>query len=140
MLQIRRYDPWVRSVNDAATRGGLFISLLGDDGVRYYAAHLSVIDVRVQPGLRVRAGDHLGLTGDTGDAKGTCHVHFGLSPNCSQTEWAVRRGVLYAWPYLDSWKAGGNISPLAAIKQWAAIHRTACADAAKGIIPWPWKA
>ena len=33
-----------------------------------------------------------------------------------------RRGVLYPWPYLDSWKAGGNKSPVAAVKAWKAKH------------------
>ncbi|HEX8927855.1 MAG TPA: M23 family peptidase, partial [Actinomycetota bacterium] len=30
--------------------------------------------------------------------------------------WWVRRGTVYPWPYLDSWRAGGNRSPTAAVR------------------------
>ena len=37
-------DVWDPKVNDGATRGGLSVTIFGDDGVRYYGSHLSAID------------------------------------------------------------------------------------------------
>ncbi|MEY2444770.1 MAG: peptidoglycan LD-endopeptidase LytH, partial [Ilumatobacteraceae bacterium] len=46
--ETRTFDPWVPKVNDPATRGGKYVSIIGDDGVRYYFAHFDQVDV--QPG------------------------------------------------------------------------------------------
>jgi murein DD-endopeptidase MepM/ murein hydrolase activator NlpD len=122
ILAITTKDIWKPSVNAGATRGGLSVSLLGDDGVRYYGSHLSVIDAKVEVGVRVTAGQTLGQTGDTGDAS-ACHLHFGISPPCAKTgDWWNQRGTLYPWPYLDSWKKGGQKSAVAAVKAWQAKH------------------
>jgi murein DD-endopeptidase MepM/ murein hydrolase activator NlpD len=113
-------DTWSSKKNDGATRGGLSISIVGDDGVRYYGSHLESIANGIAPGVRVQAGQLLGRVGDSGDARGgPTHLHFGLSwPTVADTWW-VRRGMLYPWPYLDSWRAGGQKSPAAAV---AALH------------------
>ena len=51
--EVNRIDHFSWSTNKGADRGGKMISLIGDDGVRYYGSHLySVRDV-IQPGLRV---------------------------------------------------------------------------------------
>jgi hypothetical protein len=52
-------------------------------------------------------------------------VHFGVSAPCAGvTDWFNRRGMIYPWPYLESWRAGGALSPAAAV---AAIRaRAAC--------------
>lgn len=61
------------SVHDGE-RCGLGVSVAGDDGRRYVYCHLSVVSVAHAE--RVRAGDVLGLSGDTGNARGVPHLHF----------------------------------------------------------------
>jgi murein DD-endopeptidase MepM/ murein hydrolase activator NlpD len=128
--ELRRDDPWDPNVDDPATRGGRFVAIIGDDGVRYYSAHLRSIDDGVTTGMRVTAGTRLGAVGDSGNARGAgCHVHFGISLPCPAPEWWVRRGVLYPWPYLDAWKAGNTTrSPKSDLDAWAAAHPRACLE------------
>jgi murein DD-endopeptidase MepM/ murein hydrolase activator NlpD len=122
ILDVTRVDNWKRSVNAGATRGGLSVSLLGDDGVRYYGSHLSVIEAAVSPGARVTTGQTLGRTGDTGDA-GACHLHFGISPPCARVgDWWNQRGTVYPWPYLDAWRKGKPKSAAPAVADWQASH------------------
>ena len=118
ILTATRKDTWKASVNAGATRGGLSVSLLGDDGVRYYGSHMSSIDAKIKPGARVATGQTLGKIGDTGDAS-ACHLHFGVSPPCAQTgDWWNQRGTVWPWPYLDSWRAGKAKSAAAETKAW----------------------
>jgi len=116
-------DRWDPEVDDGATRGGLFVSVVGDDGVRYYGSHLREVSSTLAAGQRVQAGQEIGRVGDTGNAAGTgCHLHFGLSPPRGPGDWQVRRGVVYPWPYLDSWRAGGRESPARELAVWAEPH------------------
>ena len=89
VLEVRFVDAYDPAVDNPATAGGLSISVLGDDGVRYYLAHFRLILDAIQPEVRVTAGQRLGEMGDTGRAS-ACHVHFGLSPPCPGKEWSVR--------------------------------------------------
>ena len=58
--------------------GGIGLDLHGDDGVKYYYAHLSGIEVASG---RVQQGDVIGYVGDTGNALGgPPHLHFQLHP------------------------------------------------------------
>ena len=112
--EVNRIDRFTWKTNKGADRGGLFISIIGDDGVRYYGSHLSKIADGMEPGVRVSSGDLIGYVGATGDSRGLApHVHFGISwPTPSQTNvWWVRRGELYPWKYLDAWRAGKYLSP-----------------------------
>ena len=120
--EVNRVDKYNYKTNLGADRGGLFVSLIGDDGVRYYGSHLKSVAVGIEAGVRVEAGTVIGKLGDSGDAKGTApHIHFGISwptPLDAQAWW-VRRGELYPWKYLDAWKVGKDISPaktIAALK------------------------
>jgi murein DD-endopeptidase MepM/ murein hydrolase activator NlpD len=57
--------------------GGISVDLRGDDGVRYYYAHLASIALTG----RVEAGEVIGAVGNTGNAAGGApHVHFQLHP------------------------------------------------------------
>ena len=106
-------DKWSGKTNKGADRGGLSVSIIGDDGIRYYGSHLSKIEINVVPGLKVATGDKLGEVGATGSAKGTSpHLHFGISYPTQNGIWWVRRGVLYPWKYLDAWKAGNDLKPV----------------------------
>ena len=90
--------------------------------MRYYGSHLSSIGSGIRPGVRVRAGQTLARTGDTGDAS-ACHLHFGISPPCARVgDWWNQRGTVYPWPYLDAWRAGRNKSAVAAVAAWKARH------------------
>jgi murein DD-endopeptidase MepM/ murein hydrolase activator NlpD len=114
--EVTYVDRWSSSTNRGADRGGLSVSIVGDDGVRYYGSHLSAIAPGIRPGVRVKAGTRLGSVGNTGSARGIAtHVHFGVSWPTRAGIWWVRRGEVYPWPYLDSWRAGGGRSPAAAV-------------------------
>lgn len=120
---VSRTDEWSSKSDDASLRGGISVSVVGNDGVRYYGSHLSSVDPGVSPGDKVQPGTPLGKVGDTGNAKGTgCHLHFGISPPTRAGDWEVRRGAIYPWPYLDSWRDGGQKSPVAEVKAYAAKH------------------
>jgi len=115
--ELNRIDRFSWKTNKGADRGGLSISIVGDDGVRYYGSHLSYISAKLFAGERVVAGDVLGRTGDSGDAKGTApHLHFGISWPTPPGIWWVRRGELYPWRYLDAWRIGKNLSPASAVQ------------------------
>ena len=117
--EVTTTDRWKSSTNRGADRGGLSFSVVGKDGVRYYGSHLDSISVRA--GQRVTAGQRVGTVGSTGSARGIApHLHFGLSWPTRPGVWWVRRGTVHPWPYLDSWRAGGSKSPVAAV---AAEHR-----------------
>jgi murein DD-endopeptidase MepM/ murein hydrolase activator NlpD len=113
---VNRKDIWSGKTNLGKDRGGLSISIIGEDGVRYYGSHLSKIEVGIAPGVVVTAGQKLGEVGSTGSARGTKpHLHFGISYPTIPGDWEIRRGVIYPWKYLDAWKAGKDLSPVKAI-------------------------
>lgn len=115
--EVNRVDRFTWKTDLGADRGGLSVSMIGDDGVRYYGSHLSYIPETITAGVRVNVGDFIAKTGNSGDAKGTTpHLHFGISWPTPPNIWWVRRGELYPWPYLDAWKAGKDLSPLSGVK------------------------
>jgi murein DD-endopeptidase MepM/ murein hydrolase activator NlpD len=116
--EVNRVDLWSGKTNLGIDRGGLYVSVIGEDGVRYYGSHLISVVASIQPGVAVKAGQILGKVGSTGSARGTApHLHFGISwPTPSQPNvWWVRRGVVLPWKYLDAWKAGKDLSPAKAV-------------------------
>ncbi|TCC40643.1 M23 family peptidase [Kribbella speibonae] len=124
--EVTRVDSWEPGSNRGADRGGLSVSVVGVDGVRYYGSHLSAIQPGIAPGVVVRAGQALGRTGKTGSARGTPpHLHFGISWPTGPNMWWVRRGAVAPQRFLNSWHEGGQLSPVALV---AASHRAYGAD------------
>jgi murein DD-endopeptidase MepM/ murein hydrolase activator NlpD len=116
--EVNRTDLWSGKTNLGIDRGGLYVSVIGEDGVRYYGSHLMSVVPSIQPGVVVKAGQLLGKVGSTGSARGTApHLHFGISwPTPSQPNvWWVRRGVVLPWKYLDAWKSGKDLAPVKAV-------------------------
>jgi murein DD-endopeptidase MepM/ murein hydrolase activator NlpD len=124
VLEVGRRDLWDPATDRGGRRGGRFVSIRGDDGVRYYLSHFRRVHPAVRVGDRVRAGGHIARVGSSGSARGVaCHVHFGLSPVCSGGgQWRIRRGVVAPYPFLRSWGSGGNRSPRAAVEAWRQRH------------------
>ena len=111
--EVNRKDRWSGKTNLGIDRGGLYVSIIGDDGVRYYGSHLRSIPASIQPGIMVVAGQVLGSVGATGSARGTSpHLHFGISWPTPADTWWVRRGEVLPWKYLDAWKKGKDLSPV----------------------------
>ena len=114
--EVNRTDRWVGKTNLGIDRGGLYVSIIGVDGVRYYGSHLKSIPTSIKPGLVVTAGQLLGKVGATGSARGTHpHLHFGISWPTPADTWWVRRGEVLPWKYLDAWKKGKDLSPAMAV-------------------------
>ena len=116
--EVNAVDKWSGKTNLGADRGGLSISILGDDGLRYYGSHLSKIEANIVPGYKVTTGEKLGEIGSTGSARGTKpHLHFGISYPTEKGIWWVRRGVglekgkTSPWKYLQAWQAGKDLKP-----------------------------
>ena len=114
--EVNRTDRWSGKTNLGIDRGGLYVSIIGEDGVRYYGSHLRSIPATIQPGVSVTAGQELGSIGSTGSARGTSpHLHFGISWPTPVNIWWVRRGAVLPWKYLDAWKKGRDLSPVKAV-------------------------
>ena len=128
VLEVRRVDSYDPAVDNPATRGGRSVSILGHDGVRYYLAHFDTIEPDLAPGDPVSLGQTLGTMGDTGRTS-ACHLHFSISPPCPGKEWSVRRGVIWPYPYLEAWRQGDQLSPVAEVDEWVAANPSACAEA-----------
>ncbi len=111
--ELSRTDEWDPAIDDPATRSGLYVSIVGDDGIRYYYSHLLTVVPRLEAGTRVRAGQVIGELGRTGNAASTPpHVHFGISPPTFPGDWEVRRGVVGPYPYLQAWTGGEDAVPV----------------------------
>ena len=116
--EVNAVDRWSGKTNLGPDRGGLSISIVGDDGVRYYGSHLLKIEAKIIPGYRVATGEKLGEIGSTGSARGTkAHLHFGISYPTEKGIWWIRRGVglekgkTSPWKYLQAWQAGNDLKP-----------------------------
>ena len=117
--EVNAVDRWSGKTNLGPDRGGLSISIVGDDGVRYYGSHLLKIEAKIIPGYRVATGEKLGEIGSTGSARGTkAHLHFGISYPTEKGIWWIRRGVgleskgkTPPFKYLQAWQAGKDLKP-----------------------------
>ena len=116
--EVNTVDRWSGKSNLGADRGGLSVSLIGEDGIRYYGSHLQKIEPNIVPGYKVTTGEKLGEIGTSGSAKGTKpHLHFGISYPTEKGIWWIRRGVglekgkTTPWKYLQAWQAGKDLKP-----------------------------
>ncbi|GAB4204701.1 MAG: hypothetical protein OHK0022_30100 [Roseiflexaceae bacterium] len=106
-------DLWDPATDQPELRGGISVAIVGDDGVRYYGSHLSSVSEGITPGARVEAGQVLGLTGKSGNARSTpAHLHFGISRPTMPDDWRTRRGQLPPYPYLKAWERGEQHTPV----------------------------
>jgi murein DD-endopeptidase MepM/ murein hydrolase activator NlpD len=109
---VSRIDRWNPDLDKPWTGGGRYVSLVGDDGVRYYGSHLRSVAAGVGSGDRVRTGQLLGFTGQSGNARlSVPHLHFGISHPTTPTDWRTRRGEVWPYRYLRAWCAGRNVTP-----------------------------
>lgn len=114
--QLHRLDKWNPDNDSPGTRGGLTITLQGDDGVRYFFSHLG--RVKVLKNQRVSAGDWIGVMGSSGNARITrCHTHLGMSRVCPLAEVYLLQGEIWPQKYLDAWKKGQQLSPRKEIRK-----------------------
>ena len=117
--EVNTVDRWSGRTNLGPDRGGLSVSIIGDDGLRYYGSHLLKIKAKIIAGYRVASGEKLGQIGSTGSARGTkAHLHFGISYPTEKGIWWVRRGVglekkgkTSPYKYLQAWQAGKDLRP-----------------------------
>ena len=117
--EVALVDKWSGKTNLGPDRGGLSISIIGNDGVRYYGSHLSKIEAAIVPGYKVTTGEKLGEIGSSGSARGTApHLHFGISYPTEKGIWWVKRGVgletkgkTSPWKYLQAWQVGKDLKP-----------------------------
>lgn len=105
-------DEWNPRTDRPEFRGGLSVAIIGDDGWRYYGSHLSAIAEGIAPGVRVSAGQVLGYTGNSGNARSTPpHLHFGISYPTTPDDWKTRRGQIPPYHYLVAWSKGDMKTP-----------------------------
>jgi murein DD-endopeptidase MepM/ murein hydrolase activator NlpD len=105
-------DRWDPEEDNPAKRGGIAVAIIGDDGVRYYGSHLSELTPGLTVGKRLTAGELIGYTGNSGNARGTSpHLHFGISHPTTPEDWAVRRGEIDPYAYLKAWESGWMLTP-----------------------------
>ncbi|MEU6738516.1 M23 family metallopeptidase [Streptosporangium sandarakinum] len=104
---------WTASTDRGADREGRFVTVVGDDGVRYLGGHLERVAPGIVPGRRVTAGQILGQVGNSGNARSTAsNLYFAISWKTDPSLWWVRRGMVNPWNYLDAWLNGNRtLSP-----------------------------
>ena len=96
--------------NPIAGRTGIGILLDHGGGIQTYYGHNPVGGVRVAPGQMVKAGQHIGYQGATGNVTGT-HLHFEVhrgSPNAitNPVPFMASKGIR-----LGTYDSGGTLEP-----------------------------
>ena len=77
-IPVRAITSGTWSIQRTGPSAGLWAILRGDDGNQYWYMHLQ--SHTVGNGARVSAGQQVATNGDTGNARGTPHIHFELHP------------------------------------------------------------
>ena len=97
---VQETDLWEKT-RDPAMKGGIWLSITGDDGYRYYGSHLEGIAAGITVGKRVKPGEILAYIGASGNAKHTpSHLHFGISLASRPYSYIVRRGEIEPYYFL----------------------------------------
>ncbi len=111
--EVSTVNGWQPATDSGAHREGRFVTVVGEDGVRYLGGHLDSVADGIRPGLRVRAGQKLGRVGNSGNARDTApNLYFAISWKTGPGLWWVRRGMVKPWDYLDAWRSGNRtLSP-----------------------------
>ena len=129
VFDVETKDLWIKEIDDPGTRGGLTVTLHGDDRVRYFFSHLG--RVKVKRGDRVEPGQWIGVMGSSGNARITkCHTHLGMSRICPRAEYKVLQGEIWPWKFLDAWRKDINKSPVEAKNRVIKESPQACEKAA----------
>ena len=114
--EVSRVDNWSPTTDLGSERGGRSVSIVGNDGVRYYGSHLMRVAAGIRPGVVVHRGRTLGFVGQSGDASAV-HLHFGISWPTRHGIWWIRRGEVWPWRFLDAWRSGyPHRSPVRAVR------------------------
>ena len=107
--EVNIQNKWRPSTDAGADREGRFVTIIGDDGVRYLGGHLDAVADGIKPGVRVKAGQLLGRVGNSGNARDTGpNLYFAISWKTGPAFWWVRRGMVKPWDYLDAWQSGNR--------------------------------
>jgi peptidoglycan LD-endopeptidase LytH len=77
-IPVRAITSGTWAIQKPGPSAGLWAILRGDDGNQYWYMHLQ--SHTVANGAKVSAGQQVGTNGDTGNARGTPHIHFELHP------------------------------------------------------------
>lgn len=111
--EVNAQNRWKPSTDRGPDREGRFVTVIGDDGVRYLGGHLDRIAPGIKPGTRVSGGQVLGQVGNSGNARSTAsNLYFAISWKADPSLWWVRRGMVKPWNYLDAWLKGNRtLSP-----------------------------
>jgi len=116
--EVNRFDSWSAKRNLGNDRSGLYVSIIGDDGVRYVGSQLASIPADIKSGVKVIAGRTLGVIGSSGNARGgPTHLHFGISWPTPGDNWWVRQGEVAPLKYLEAWRNGKDLSPVKEVKE-----------------------
>ncbi|MEV1240020.1 M23 family metallopeptidase [Nonomuraea sp. NPDC050022] len=111
--EVNTVNKWSPTTDVGAAREGRFVTIIGDDGVRYLGGHLDAVADGLKPGVRVKVGQMLGRVGNSGNALNTAtNLYFAISWKTGPAYWWVRRGMVNPWDYLDAWQSGNKtLSP-----------------------------
>lgn len=111
--EVNTRNTWLPSTDAGPDREGRFVTVIGDDGVRYLGGHLDSVAPGIRPGVRVTGGQLLGRVGTSGNARSTGpNLYFAISWKTGPAVWWVRRGMVNPWNYLDAWLTGNRtLSP-----------------------------
>ena len=105
-------DVWSPKNDNPASRSGIAVAIIGVDGNRYYGSHLSTLAEGITVGQEVSAGQLLGYTGKSGNARYTPpHLHFGISRPTYPDDWRIRRGEMNPFVFLQAWRKGESLAP-----------------------------
>ena len=91
-----RVDPLVLGDRPRrADREGQFVTIIGDDGVRYLGGHLDSVAAGIKPGVKVKAGQVLGRSATPATPPARRRTCTSRSPGRPPaTYWWVRRGMV----------------------------------------------